>query len=43
MKENYESIICEIVEFDTLDVITNSGVVGGHGEEGSRSKTVTSY
>lgn len=35
MKENYESIICEIVMFDTPDVITSSGngIVGGHGEE----------
>lgn len=40
MKENYESIICEIVEFDTSDIIITS--IGGYGEEGSKSKTVTS-
>ena len=31
MKENYENIACEIVMFDTPDVITNSGV-RGYGE-----------
>lgn len=42
MKENYENITCEIVMFDTPDVITSSagsGVVGGHGDEAGVSGT----
>lgn len=43
MKENYENIACEIVMFDTTDVIVTSGggVVGGSGQEAGPS--VTSY
>lgn len=32
MKEKYENMTCEVIEFDSPDVITTSGGVSGGGE-----------
>ncbi len=32
MKEKYETPVCEVIEFETEDVITTSGVQSGVGD-----------
>lgn len=36
MKEKYETPVCEVIEFETEDVITTSGIdgIGGIGDGG---------
>ena len=34
MKEKYETPVCEVIEFETEDVITTSGIGEGGNEEG---------
>lgn len=34
MKEKYETPVCEIIEFETEDVITSSGTSSGVGDGG---------
>lgn len=33
MKESYETPVCEIIEFETEDVINTSGIIGDSGGE----------
>lgn len=35
MKEKYETPVCEVIEFETEDVITTSGITSGIGESGN--------